>query len=117
MRNSFEPLHGLVLPDDAGELSEQSVDLVAGLALRRPRSNRSGVYVDARGQVLTNGAGLEACTSVTIGDGVTSQVTPLPGDLDLVILSPDTPQAPKDWASFKDAPGRLSSEIAIAGFA
>ncbi len=117
MRTSFAAIDGQVLGDDAGDLSDQHIDLVAGLALRRPVATRSGFFIDAEGRVLTAGGGLDGCARVTVGAETPARIEALPSHPGLAVLIPEAPLAPRAWARFRDAPALLSSEIAVAGFA
>ena len=69
MQASFTRTTG-VLPHDAGAGSEQSVDLVSGLEIRKPLKGRSGVYVSDDGAVLTLASAVEGCGRVTVGSGL-----------------------------------------------
>ncbi len=114
---SFAVIEGQVLGDDAGDLRSQHIDLVAGLALRRPVDTRSGFFVDAAGRVLTAGGGLDDCARVTLGAETPARIEALPNHPELALLTPEAPLAPRHWARFRGAPGLLSSEIVVAGFA
>ncbi|WP_010140090.1 peptidoglycan-binding domain-containing protein, partial [Oceanicola sp. S124] len=69
MQASFTRTPG-VLPHDAGAGSEQSIDLISGLEVRKPLRGRSGVYVGTDGAVLTLASAVEGCGRVTIGSGL-----------------------------------------------
>lgn len=90
--------------------------LLAGLELRRPKSSRSGFYVDGSGKVLTSAEAVAQCGRVTL-DGVTEATVSLSdAALGLAVLTPKTPLAPQAVAGFQIAPDRIGAEIAVAGY-
>ncbi|MBR9762307.1 MAG: peptidoglycan-binding protein [Rhodobacteraceae bacterium] len=119
MQASFTRLPG-VLPHDAGAGAEQSVDLVAGLEIRKPLRGRSGVYVGADGAVLTLASAVSGCGRVTIGsgleDGVATKIAGLDRDTGLALLRPVEPLAPMALAEVATVSPRISSEIVLAGY-
>ncbi|MBK5933898.1 putative peptidoglycan binding protein [Rhodovulum imhoffii] len=116
MRDSFTPLPG-VLEDSTDTVPEtQSIDLMAGLEIRRPALTRSGFYVDDAGSVLTTPDGLDQCSRVTIGEEQEATLTAIDMRLGLALLKPRTPISPIAYARFRETPLRLNSEVAVAGF-
>ncbi|MGC8203890.1 trypsin-like peptidase domain-containing protein [Aliiroseovarius sp. PTFE2010] len=113
MRASFRSTDA-VLPDIYGDTPEQSIDLLAGLEIRRPDKAATGVFVTEDGQVLTSAQTVASCGRVTIEDDVAMTVAAATGDL--ALLRPTTPVAPAAIAQFQPGRARLNSEIAIAGF-
>jgi len=65
MQESFQRLDG-VLPATAGSLENQSIDLISGLEIRKPKLSRSGFYVDRSGAVVTTAEVIEQCSRITI---------------------------------------------------
>ena len=116
MRASFERLPGVLDPATATAGEDQSIDLVSGLAIRRPLRSRSGVYVDARGHVLTVAEAVEGCREVTVDGGHPVQVLATDGRSGLSVLEPLDALAPMSTATFQSATPRLNSEIAVAGY-
>ncbi len=118
MRESFSPVAGVVLPDTAlsGDGSEQRIDLLAGLEIRRPERSRSGFYVDDAGRVLTTTDVLEQCSRVTIGEEIEAEVSARDDALGLALLQPRQSLAPLAVAEFRASVPRLNSEVALAGF-
>ena len=100
---------------NAARAAEQSVDLVSGLAIRRPALARSGMFVDAQGSVLTTAevAG-GACAELRLDDVHPATVAWTDGPLALV--SPDAPLAPPGVAAFRSGPPRIGEEVAVAGY-
>lgn len=115
MKASFAPIDGVldpaVIADDA-----QSVDLVAGLAIRQPKQTASGFFVDRQGRVVTTDAAIENCGRITLNDNYTAEVMATDPSLGVAVLRATQPLAPNDVAQFRDGSPRLQSEIAVAGF-
>ncbi|MDJ0992408.1 MAG: serine protease [Dinoroseobacter sp.] len=115
MRDSFEPIDGVLDPALADRTSEQNVDLLAGLQVRKPLRTLSGFFVTETGDVLTTDVSLQTCGRITIGE-TEAQLQVADPDLGIVILSPQERLAPISVASFAQAPGRLQSDVAVAGY-
>ena len=47
---------------------QQSVDLLSGLTIRRPKLSRSGFFSDARGTVVTTAEVIDSCTRITLDE-------------------------------------------------
>jgi S1-C subfamily serine protease len=117
MRDSFTRLPA-VLPDAAraGDARESSVDLLAGLDLRRPERTRTGFFVDTGGAVLTTAEAVADCSRITLGDETEATVAAEDAGLGLALLRPDTALAPRAVAAFRSAAPRIRAEVAVAGF-
>lgn len=117
MRESFQALPGAVLPDLAGDAgTEQGVDLMAGLEIRRPSLARTGFYVDETGTVLTTTEVLGQCTRLTIADEYEAEVAARDDALGLAVLRPRQSLAPLAYAVFQTTTPRLKTDVAVAGF-
>jgi peptidoglycan hydrolase-like protein with peptidoglycan-binding domain len=116
MRASFERLPGTLSPADGAD-AVQDIDLVSGLAVRQPLHARSGFYIDGRGHVLTAAATVEGCGRITLDDSYEAEVIARDADLGIAVLRPRETLAPMRVAGFAEAPPRLKSEIAVAGYA
>ncbi|RYH08642.1 trypsin-like peptidase domain-containing protein [Tropicimonas sp. IMCC6043] len=118
MRESFEPVEDVVLPDTAltGDGTDQRIDLLSGLERRRPVRSRSGFFVGEQGQVLTTTDLLGQCTRLTIGDETDAEVTAQDEALGLALLTPRPALAPIAVARFQSSLPRINSEVALAGF-
>ena len=117
MRDSFQTLPEMVLPDLAGDAgAEQRVDLLAGLEIRSPAVARTGFYVDEKGTVLTTTDVLDQCTRLTIGDEYEVEVAARDDALGLAVLRPRQGLAPLAHAAFQTATPRLKTDVAVAGF-
>lgn len=116
MAASFRALPGAlelaVLPaDDA-----PSVDLVAGLRVRRPLREAAGIFVDAQGHVATAAATVEGCGELSI-DGQSGATVLLEDEATgLALLAPAGKLAPRDVASFRTGAPRIGDKVAVAGF-
>jgi S1-C subfamily serine protease len=115
MKASFTPIDGVLDPAVIAEDS-QSVDLVAGLAIRQPKQTASGFFVDWQGRVITTDAAIENCSRITLNDDYNAEVMATDPSLGVAVLRATQPLAPNDVAQFRDGTPRLQSEIAVAGF-
>ncbi|MEO0865776.1 MAG: serine protease [Pseudomonadota bacterium] len=114
MDKSLVRLEGVIAPDTGTE--EQSIDLVSGLAIRKPRLSRSGFFVDSRGTVLTTTEAVQNCTRITLDNEVEATVATMDNARGVAVLTPDTPLAPLAVARFADTTPRLTSEVAASGY-
>ncbi|MEO1679382.1 MAG: serine protease [Pseudomonadota bacterium] len=117
MRSSFSPLPE-VLPDTArdGDVDAQSIDLLAGLEIRRPVRTRTGFYVDGTGAVLTTGGAVAGCARITLAETIDAEVAATDAETGLALLRPTATLAPMAVAAFRPGVPRLRAEIAVAGF-
>ncbi len=115
MTNSFQPLDG-VLDASVGADAGQSIDLMSGLQLRKPRLSRSGFFADPSGLVLTVAEAVQNCTRVTLEDGQELQTAWSDPDLGVAVLRPGKALAPMAVAALNETPPRLQSEVAVAGY-
>lgn len=117
MSASFRPVGDRALDPGMVALSDGvRSGLMAGLEVRRPRLSRSGFYIDGQGLVLTTTEAVEGCARVTVeGDHAVTTLL-ADADLGLAVLAPTKPVSPPAIAGFQQAPDRIGSEIAVAGF-
>ncbi|MBJ3762178.1 trypsin-like peptidase domain-containing protein [Maribius pontilimi] len=114
---SFDANPDVVMDDMVGEPSEdQSIDLLAGLQIRRPETVRSGFYVSRRGQVLTSADAAQSCQRITLNNDVDARVIAVDAAAGLALLEPTQPLAPRAHAAFQAAVPRLKSQAILAGF-
>lgn len=117
VRASFAPIDGAILPDVAGSGQVQSVDLIAGLAIRRPLKSRSALWVDGAGRAVTTTDLLDAsCGRYTLAEEFEAEVVAQDAELGLALLAPRDALAPPGVAGLRGTPARIRSEIAVAGF-
>ena len=117
IQDSFDASLEAVLPDVAGSGQVQSIDLVAGLEIRRPIKSRSALWVDKGGQAVTSLDLLDpTCNRYTLDTDFAAQVVAQDADLGLALLAPEAALRPPAVASLRDLPARLRSEVALAGF-
>lgn len=114
LERSFASVDG-VLPDTFGDTS-QSVDLLAGLEIRRPIRARSGFFISRDGAVLTTTEAIGACTRITLGENTAVEVAASDADLGLALLRPSGTLAPIRVARLATATPRLGSDVAVAGY-
>ena len=115
MQESFTRLDE-VLDPAAGVASEPSIDLVAGLEVRKPKLSRSGFYVDNSGTVVTTAEVTQGCGKITIDEEYEAQVSTLNEDLGIAVLRPVESLAPMSVAAFQKAIPRLQADVAVAGY-
>ncbi len=115
MQASFQTLPG-VLERDAAPETEPSVDLMAGLQIRRPRLTASGFYIDGAGTVVTARDAVADCGRITLEDRYDARVLAEDATTGVAILRAQTTLAPQSVAAFRDALPRLQSEVAVSGY-
>ena len=115
MQESFTRLEG-VLDATAGSPEAQSIDLVSGLEIRKPRLTRSGFYVDRSGSVITTSDVVQGCDRITIDQDHEASITSQNADLGLAILRPRETLAPLAVAALQNTVPRLHSDVAVAGY-
>ncbi len=115
MKAAFRPAGDVTLDPGLGApLAENRADLVSGLEIRRPTLSRSGFYIDGTGLVATTDEVLANCGRVTLDSQMAADIALHDDASGLVVLKPATTLAPRAHARFAD--GRVSSEVAVAGF-
>lgn len=115
MSKSFTRLSG-VLDAAAGNGEAQSIDLVAGLQIRRPKIARSGFFIDQSGVVATTSEAVNSCSRVTVDGDTEADIMVADAASGIAILKPRSPLAPLDVARLKLIAPRLQSEVSVAGF-
>lgn len=116
MQASFATIDGVLDPAIARPDEDQAIDLVAGLAVRKPIRDRSGFYINGSGEVLTTIEAIGECTSITLGMEHDATVVHQDAKLGLAVLRPTTRLAPPAVAEFQTGVPRLQAEVAVAGF-
>lgn len=116
MKASFAVQDGVLDPAIAVPDEDQAIDLVSGLAVRKPRNSLSGFFIDDNGTVLTTAAAVENCERVTIQKDHEASVAFRDDALGLAVLKSNTALSPMGFAQFQTAIPRLQSDIAVAGF-
>lgn len=115
MQDSFARLPGTLDPA-AGGNAAQSIDLVAGLEVRKPMRTRSGFFVAPDGAVLTSADAVQGCGRITLDESYGARVAQTDPDLGVALLRPADPLAPPAVATFQQAVPRLQSRVAVAGY-
>lgn len=115
MTASFRRIDG-VLDPAAGADAEQSIDLVSGLNIRKPKLSRSGFFVDSRGNVVTSTQAVQSCARVTIEQDIPATVISTDDRLGLAVLRPDEALIPPSFARFRNGAPRLQSDVALSGY-
>lgn len=115
MQDSFTRLDG-VLDPGAGADTQQSLDLVAGLVVRKPRLSRSGFYIDAKGAVVTTSQVVQDCTRITLNNTYEADLLASDAPLGLAVLRPKGTLVPVTVAALRSEEPRLQSEVAVSGY-
>jgi hypothetical protein len=116
MQASFATIEGVLDPSITRPDENQAIDLVAGLAVRKPIRDRSGFYINGSGEVLTTLEAIGECTSITLGMEHEATVVHQDENLGLAVLRPSTRLAPPAVAEFQNGVPRLQADVAVAGF-
>ncbi len=115
MQQSFTRLDGVLDPAE-GTGAQQSVDLVSGLQVRKPRVSRTGFFVDAAGNVVTTSDAVKNCTRITLDHDYRAEILSNDTANGLAVLRPAETLAPRAVAGFTAASPRLQSEVAVSGY-
>ncbi len=113
MQDSFEMTEGTLEATDSDEAS-QSVDLLSGLELRKPKLSRSGFYVTGGGAVVTVDSAVGSCERITLDEAYDAEVTATGNGL--ALLKPKDALVPLGFARFAPNLGRLRSAVAVSGY-
>lgn len=115
MRSSFARMPG-VLSASAGEASQQSIDLISGLQIRKPKTSRSGFFVTQSGDVVTTSAAVQSCSRITLDGDTDAEVIADDTARGVALLKPKAALSPLAVAQFVGQAPRLQSEVALAGY-
>ena len=115
METSFNRIEGVLDPSE-GASTDQSVDLIAGLEIRKPRLTRSGFFVDASGTVVTTADAIQSCRRITIDQDHDADVAVINTELGIAVLRPKEALSPISVARFQSDVPKLKSSVAVAGY-
>lgn len=115
MRSSFTRMPG-VLSASAGDASQQSIDLISGLQIRKPKLSRSGFFINDAGDVVTTSAAVQNCSRITLDGDTDADVIVNDTARGVALLKPKAALSPLAVANFASQPARLQSEVAVAGY-
>lgn len=115
MKASFRRTEGVLDPAE-GTGAQQSVDLVSGLEIRKPRLSRSGFYIDGSGTVLTAAEAVQGCTRITLDRSYQADVVSEDAGLGVAVLKPAEPLAPMAVAQLLPTEPRLQSQVSVSGY-
>ena len=115
MKTSFSATEGVLDPAAGGD-TVQSVDLVAGLEVRKPRVSRSGFFIDGNGTVVTTAEVVDDCTRLTIDHDYRAEVAARDDALGIAVLRPAERLSPIAVARFRDGEPRLQSDVTVSGY-
>ena len=115
MKATFARVPGVLSPA-AGAATEQSIDLVAGLEIRKPKLSRSGFFVTRDGVVATTSDVVQSCGRLTVDGETKAMLLANDADLGVAFVRPAVALAPRAVAALEPGKPRLQSEIAVAGY-
>lgn len=102
---------GLVPMDPAARAG-----LLAGLDVAQPERSRSGLFVDAKGSVLTTIEAVAQCGRITVEREVPARLALDDAATGLAVLVPEKPLAPPAFATFQTRPDRAGIEVSVSGY-
>ncbi|WP_338550776.1 serine protease [Roseovarius phycicola] len=114
MQKSFVALDAVL--DPASGSGTQSIDLISGLEIRKPRLSRSGFYVDRVGTVVTTSEVVAECRRITIDERFEAEIAVQDAERGIAVLRPLETLAPIGIAAFSQDEPRLKSDVAVAGY-
>lgn len=115
MNSSFTRLDGTLGPT-ARDRTEQRADVLSGLNIRKPKTVRTGFYVDHDGMVVTSADAVQVCGRITLDDSLQAHIAEQDRDIGLAVLTPAEPTAPVAVATFRLTPPNLQADLAVAGY-
>jgi len=115
MQTSFTRLDA-VLDPAAGADAEQSIDLISGLNIRKPRLSRSGFFIDSKGMVITAAEAVQGCTRITLNHDDIAELVTVDTALGVALLRPANALAPMSVAQLRETDLRLQSDVAVSGY-
>lgn len=113
MQDSFVMTEGSLVATDSDE-DAQSVNLLSGMELRKPKRSRSGFYVNGRGAVVTVADAVGSCERITLDETYDAEVTATGNGL--ALLAPKDALVPLGFARFAPNLGLLRSAVAVSGY-
>ena len=114
MESSFRSLNAVL--DSAAGSETQSIDLISGLQIRKPRLSRSGFYVDQTGSVVTTSEAVQSCSRITLDEEYEAVLTSQDDAVGIAVLKPVARLSPPGIAGLAAAPPRLLSDVAVSGY-
>jgi S1-C subfamily serine protease len=115
MRSSFTRIPG-ALSASAGEASQQSIDLISGLQIRKPKTSRSGFFVTQSGAVVTTSSAVQNCSRITLDGDTDAEIITDDAENGIAFLKPKAALSPLAVANFSAQSPRLQSEVVLAGY-
>ncbi len=115
--SSFRSNGAKVLDPGQVRLSEAVQNgLVAGLHVRRPTANQSGLFVTADGAAVTSAAGLAQCGRLTLERDTPAKIAASDPRSGLVLLMPDVPIAPMAYATLAAHLPQKGAQVSAVGW-
>ena len=107
MRSSFTRTPGVLNASAGSGGAQQSIDLLSGLQIRKPKMSRSGFFVTPSGDVATTSAAVQSCSRITLDGDTDVEVIADDTARGVALLRPKVALAPLAVARFAGAPARL----------
>ena len=115
MKKSFETFRGTLDPD-MGDGRIQTSDLLFGLEIRKPAFSRSGVFVTAKGHIVTDAQGLDMCDRITIENHFDAQIIAIDPSRTLAIIATKQAVSPPEVAEISLYKPTIGDKIIAAGY-
>jgi len=115
MKVSFETF-GRTLDPDMGEGRIQTQDLLFGLDIRKPEFSRSGVFVSAKGHLVTDAQGLDTCDKITIEKHYEAQILATDPTKTLAIIATKQDVSPAAVAEISLYKTNMGDQLVAAGY-
>lgn len=90
--------------------------VLAGMAVKSPLGTASGIYVDAKGLVLTVASAVQGCGKITLDGSLDAEIIAQDNGLNAAILRPLAPAAPLAAATLSTQSPALGSQVFLAGY-
>lgn len=116
MKDSFSTIDGVLDPGAYAPDEAQAIDLVSGLAVRKPQMSRSGFYIDGSGTVLTTSEVVQSCDRLTVADDKLAELTMVDEALGIAVLRPSERLSPLGSVAFQLSVPRIRADVAVGGF-
>ena len=115
MKASFETFRGTLDPG-IGEGRIQTQELLFGLDIRKPTFSRSGVFVSAKGHLITDAQGLDTCDKIIIENHYEAQIVVMDTSETLAIIATKQTVSPSAVAEISLHKPTIGDQLIAAGY-
>ncbi len=109
---SFKRLTGVL--DAAAFSTDEEAEALSGLPVRKPSFVQSGLFADAKGNVLTASSNLGSCARIGLGESAEGEV--LASNELATIIRPIRPLSPLSVPEFQSVKPKAPSQIVVGGY-